>query len=169
MLSQFLLYDNVNQLDVYIYCLCLEPNPPSPPHLSRSSHSAELSSWAVQQLPTGYVFYTWQCMHGLTCLSVYSTLSFPPPCPQHLSLHLCLYSCPENMSIYTIFFWKESLTGCSNSSLPAQDADSGRYTSLWTLLQAGNTQALIIRGIHWSFGSEASQCCREGEIACNPR
>ena len=100
-------------------------------------------------------------MHGLTCLSVYSTLSFPPPCPQDLSLHLCLYSCPENMSIYTMFFWKESLTGCSNSSLPAQDANSGRYTSLWTLLQAGNTQALIIRGIHWSFGSEASVAEKE--------
>ena len=149
MLCQFLLYNNVNQLDVYIYCLCLEPNPTSPPHHSRSSQSIELSTCAIQQLPTGYLFYTWQCIHGVTYLFILPSSSHHH-CPQDLSLYLCLYSCPVP------FFWKESLTGCSNNSLPAQDANSGRYISVWILLQAGNTQALIIRGIHWSLGSEAS-------------
>ena len=44
MLCQFLLYNGVNELYVYIYPLCLGPPSPPPSHPSRSLQSTELSS-----------------------------------------------------------------------------------------------------------------------------
>ena len=46
----------------------------------------------------------WQYIYVNVTLSLCPTLSFPTtPCPQVHSLHFCLYSCPENRFISTIF------------------------------------------------------------------
>ena len=60
MLCQFLLYNNVNQLYVYIYLLPLEPPCHTPPsHPSRSSQSTRLSSLCYAAT-SHYLFYTKQ-------------------------------------------------------------------------------------------------------------
>ena len=84
------------------------PSPPAPSLLSLLpsllGHHRALS-WApcpAQQLATSYLFYTWWCIY------VSSTLPVCPPfpslqCPLVHSLHLCLYSCPANRLVCTIF------------------------------------------------------------------
>ena len=77
------------------------PSPIPQSHPSRIPLSTKLSSHATQQLPVAiYLFHTWQCMSVLFSSFVPPTPS--PLCPQ-VSLHLDLYSCPENMFIRTIF------------------------------------------------------------------
>ena len=54
-------YNEVNQLYVYLYPLSLGPSPP-PPHPTPLGHHRALS-WApcaIQQVPTSYLFYTWE-------------------------------------------------------------------------------------------------------------
>ena len=74
---------------------------PPPSHPSRLSQSTRLSSIIATShwLPV----YIWQCM-----FQCYSPSSFhpllAPRCPQACSLCGCLYSCPENRFISTIFF-----------------------------------------------------------------
>ena len=51
---------------IYIY-ICLLPHAPS--YLSRSSSRARLGFLCYQQVPTGYLFYTW------TYICVSATLS----------------------------------------------------------------------------------------------
>ena len=76
---------------VYMYI------PPSwtslPAHPFYPGHHRALSwaPWTLQQVPTGYLFYTWQCTH------INSNLPFTPSSP-HLCPHVCtlglhLYSC----------------------------------------------------------------------------
>ena len=102
----FLLFNEVNQLYVYIYALPHEP--PSHPHAishpSRSSQSTELSSLCCKLLvlPTSCLFYAWQCIYVSPNIPVDLTLPFPP-CPHICSLHLPLYSSPGNRSSSTIF------------------------------------------------------------------
>ena len=72
----FLLYNKVNQLYVYTHPLPLEPLPAS---CQPSSHH-RAPGWApcvVQQLPTSYLFYTWQHTCVNATLSICSTLPFP--------------------------------------------------------------------------------------------
>ena len=108
MLCQFLLYNKVNQLYVYIYpisppsCIFL---PPSLSHPSRSSQSIELISLcyaAASHQPSilPLVLYIRQC-YSLTS----SQLPLPPlpPCPQVRSLRLRLYSCPATRFITSTF------------------------------------------------------------------
>ena len=103
MLCQFLLYNEVNQLYVYLYPLPL--GPPSHPHHPTylGGHRApSCTPRAIQQFPTSYLFYTWQCIYVKLNLPVCPTLPFP--CCVHISaLHLRLCSCPTNSFICTIF------------------------------------------------------------------
>ena len=83
--------------------LDLPPTPtPNPTHLGH--HRAP--SWApcvIQQVPTSYLFYTWQCRYVNPNLSIHPTPPSLFPCPHIHSLQLRLYSCPANRFIYTIF------------------------------------------------------------------
>ena len=103
MLCWFLLYNNMNQLYVYIYPLPLEP-PSHPPtsHPSRISQSTKLSSLcciaASHQLSTLHmVVYICQCYSLNSSHSPFPAVSTSP------SLLLHLYSCPANRFICTIF------------------------------------------------------------------
>ena len=53
--------------------------------------------WVIQQIPIGYLSYTWYCK--FLCYSLHtSPLPSPllPPCPEVCSLCLFLHCCPEN-------------------------------------------------------------------------
>ena len=46
--------------------------------------------WVIQQIPSGYLFYIWQCMFPCT-FSIHPTLSFLPPHRVHKSvLYVCI-------------------------------------------------------------------------------
>ena len=101
MLFCFLLHTDVNQRYVCIY-----PSAPPLPSCwlpSRPSQSAELSSLGCQQAPSSCPFYTWQCIHVSSALSLGPTLSFLPGVGKSFSLCLHLYFCAANNFISTIF------------------------------------------------------------------
>ena len=93
--------------------ICIHKSPPFwvsllLSHLTLLSHH-RAPSWApydIQQPPTSYLF-THGSVYMSMLLSVHLLLSFTitHPCPnqQVHSLHLCLYSCPANRLIITIF------------------------------------------------------------------
>ena len=102
-LHESLLYNEVNQLYVYIYPL--PPGSPShpQPHPTPLGHH-RAPSWApcaMQELPTSFYF-----THGSVYMSIPISHFIPPspfpPCPKVHSLHLCLYSYPANRFISTI-------------------------------------------------------------------
>ena len=85
MLSEFLLYNDVNQLCVYMYIPSLMNLPPTSPHLAHPGHqSTTPSSLCLQQLPTSYPFYTQQCpdispnlpIHSTHTLCVHTSISY---------------------------------------------------------------------------------------------
>ena len=92
----------VNWPYVYICPLPLEPPSSPPPHPSTSSQHRAEPPVLYGSIPL-VIYLT----HGCVCISVLlSQLApplLPPLCPQARSLHLCLYSCPANRFIYTIF------------------------------------------------------------------
>ena len=74
-LCQFLLYNEVNQLYVYIYPLPLEPpSPPIPPRQVITEHRAELPV-LYSRFPLAICF-----THGSVCMSVLIS-QFVPPSP----------------------------------------------------------------------------------------
>ena len=90
MLCWFLLYNKVNQLQLHIYPLPLEPlcHPtryPSQP--SRSSQSTKLNS-LFYTAASHYIFYIWQCV--CMCACVYKCMCV---CAESLS-HVRLFSPP---------------------------------------------------------------------------
>ena len=105
-LCQFLLYNKVNQL--YVYILPISPPseaslPHSLSHFSRSSQGTELISLCYaatsHQLSILHlVVYICQC-----CSVTTSQPPLLPLCPQVCSLRLRLYSCPDTRFISTIF------------------------------------------------------------------
>ena len=101
---QFLLYNNMSRLNVYIYPFLLGP-PSQPPlcHPSRSSQSSELSSLSYIAASHSCLFHTWQCIYSVLLSHFIPSSSLSTPCPSVHSLHLQLYSCPTNRFICTIF------------------------------------------------------------------
>ena len=98
MLCQFLLYNKVTQIYVYISPLPLEPSSHWPPFQpSRSSPSTTLS-FPCFRFP--FLLYVQQCIYVDATLSTWPTLSFPQ-CPQVHAPLLHLYSCPANRLIST--------------------------------------------------------------------
>ena len=94
MQCQFLPYNNVNQLYVYIHGPSWTSSP-APAHRSESWLSAGLSSLCQQQLPTGYLLCTWQYTESTAALSVPLTLRSP--------LHpvsTCLFAKPASLFLY---------------------------------------------------------------------
>ena len=110
MLCQFLLYNNVNQLLVYIWPLPPEPSVHlhSPSRLSRSSQSTELSSLCYTAASHQYLFHMWWCSPSLSHLPLplLPTHLFPMsvslflPCKQFHLYHisrLCMYVLISNI------------------------------------------------------------------------
>ena len=117
MLYQFLLYNKVNRLYVYIDPYIPSrgsiPLPPSLSHPSRLSQSTKLISLcyavASHQLSVlQLVVYICQC-YSLTM----SQPPLPPRCPQVRSQHLHLYSCPTTRFMSTIFL--DSIYMCQHT------------------------------------------------------
>ena len=81
----------MNQLYAYVYPLLVElPSYPAlHSHPLRSSQSPELSSLCLQQLPTGYLFYTWKHIYFNAPLSIHPTLAFPL-CVYKSLLYICV-------------------------------------------------------------------------------
>ena len=104
MLCWFLLYNKVNLLYVYIYTFLLgPPSPlsPPPPIQVTTEHQAELLAPYNNLLPA--ICFTHSSVHMSSPVSQF----IPSPVPAHVHpsifLCLCLYSCPVDRSICTIF------------------------------------------------------------------
>ena len=108
MVCQFLLYNKVNQLYVYIYphipCLLRLPPPlPIPPLQVVTKHRADLPVLCscfplVSYFTFGSVYMSMPLSHFIPAYPS------PSPCPQVHSLRLCLYSCPAPRFFITFFF-----------------------------------------------------------------
>ena len=87
---------------VYIHPPLLSLSHPTSRPAPLGHHIAPgLSPCVIEQYPTSYLFYAWQRMcQGCFPSSFHSLLQL---CAQVHSLHLWLYSCPENRLISTIF------------------------------------------------------------------
>ena len=107
MLCQFLLYNKVNQLYVYIYphipsLLHFPPILPIPHLQVVTKHRADLPM-RCSCFPLA-IYFTLGSVYMSMLLSFCPSLPFPPLCPQVHSIRLCLYSCPAPRFIRTIFF-----------------------------------------------------------------
>ena len=98
MVCQFLLYNKVNQLYIYIYphvssLLHLPPTLPTPSLQVVTKHRVDLPVLCGCFLLASY--FTFGSVYMSMPLSHFIPVyPFPSPCPQVHSLHLCLYSCP---------------------------------------------------------------------------
>ena len=120
MVCQFLLYNKVNQLYVYLYphipfLLCLPLTLPIPPLQVVTKHRAELpvlcSCFPLDIYCTfGSVYMSMPLSHFIPAYPS------PSPCPQVHSLHLSLYSCPAPRFVRTIlFFLLDSIYICQHT------------------------------------------------------
>ena len=108
MVCQFLLYNQVNQLYVYIYpyissLLCLPPILSIPPLQVITKHRADLPvPWGCFPLA---IYFTFGRVYMSMPLSHFvPAYPSPSPCPPVHSLRLHLYSCPAPRFFRTIFF-----------------------------------------------------------------
>ena len=107
MLCQFLLYNKVNQLYVYMYphissLLHLRPTLPIPPLQLVTKHRADLPV-LCSCFPLA-IYFTFGSVYMSVLLSHFVPASpSPGSCPQVHSLHLRLYSCPATRLISTVF------------------------------------------------------------------
>ena len=108
MLSQFLLYNKVNQLYVYIY-----PHIPSLLHLPPTLHIPPLQVVTKHRADLPMLCSCFPLAIYFTFGSVYISMQLshfvpaypsPSPCLQVHSLHLHFYSCPAPRFIRTFFF-----------------------------------------------------------------
>ena len=104
MLEEFFLYNSESATCTYIsspFWSSLQNR-----HLTHVGHHRTLgwAACAMQQHPTSYPFYTWECIYVSAILSIHPTLSFPSQCPQVHLLCLHLYCYPANRFIRP-FFW----------------------------------------------------------------
>ena len=113
MLCQFLLYNKVNQLYVYIYphipsLLRLSPTLPLPPLQVVTKHRADLPVLCgCFPLAISFTFGSvYKCMPLSHFVPGYPS---PSICPQVHSLHLRLYSCPAPRFFRTFFFFLDSV------------------------------------------------------------
>ena len=110
MVCQFLLYNRVNQLYIYIYphipsLLRLPPTLPIPPLQVVTKHRADLPV-LCGCFPLAICF-TFGSVYKFMPLSHFIPAYLSPsPCPQVHSLHLCLYSCPAPRFVRTFFFFQ---------------------------------------------------------------
>ena len=84
MVCQFLLYNKVNQLYIYICPHISSPLnlPPSHPPYPTPPGGHKAPSWspcAMRLLPTSYLLYVWSCIYVHATLSLCPSLPFPLP------------------------------------------------------------------------------------------
>ena len=113
MLYQFLLYNKVSQLYVYIYphissLLHFSPTLPIPPLQVDTKHGADLPV-LCSCFPLA-IYYTFGSVYMSMPLS-HCVPAYPSPslCPQVHSLRLCLYSCPAYVLQNHFFFFLDSI------------------------------------------------------------
>ena len=109
MLCQFLLYNKVSQLYVYIYphipsLLCLPPTLPIPPLQVVTKHRADLPV-LCGCFPLAMCFTFGSVYMSMPLSHFIPDYTSPSPCPQVHSLCLRLYSCPAPRFFRTIFFY----------------------------------------------------------------
>ena len=108
MLCQFLLYNKVNELYIYIYphipsLLCLPHTLPIPPLQVVTKHRADLP--VLRGCFPLTIYFTFGSVYMSMPLSHFvPAYPSPFPCPQVHSLHLRLYSCPAPRFIEPVFF-----------------------------------------------------------------
>ena len=119
MLCQFLLYNKVNQLYVYIYpripsLLCLPPTLPIPPLQVVKKHRADLSmTCSCFQLA---IQFTFDGVYLSMLLSHFvPAYPSPSPSPQVHSLRLRLYSYWAPRFFRTFFFFLASIYICQHT------------------------------------------------------
>ena len=110
MVCQFLLYNKVNLLYIYLYphipsLLSLPPTLPFPPLQVDTKHGADLPV-LCSCFPLA-IYFTF----GSVCMSMplshfIPAYPSPSPCPQVHSPRLHLYSCPAPRFIRTVFFFQ---------------------------------------------------------------
>ena len=117
LLCQFLMYNKVNQLYVYLYpisppsCFSL---PPSLSHPSRWSQSTKMISMCYAAA-SHQLFYIWQCIYVNATLSLCPSLPFPLPVsssPFSTSASLFL-SCPQVHQNHLLFL--DSMYMCQHT------------------------------------------------------
>ena len=95
MVCQFLLYNKVNQLYIYIHphissLLRLPPSHPPYPTPLGGHKAPSRSPCAMQLPPTSYLFYIWQCIYVHATLTS-SQLTLPPPRVLKSILYVCVF------------------------------------------------------------------------------
>ena len=118
MLCQFLLYNKVNQLYIYIYphipcLLCLPPTLPIPPLQVVTKHRAYLPV-LCSCFPLGICFTFGRVYMSMPLSQFVPAHPSPSPCPQVHSVRLHLYSCPAPRFFRTIFFFLGSIYMCQH-------------------------------------------------------
>ena len=120
MVCQFLLYNKVNQLYIYIYphipSLLRLPPPTIPPLQVVTKHQADLPV-LCSCFPLA-IYFTFGSVYMSMPLSDFvPAYPSPSPCPQVHSLCLHLYSCPAPRFIRTIFsfFFLDSIYMCQHT------------------------------------------------------
>ena len=109
MLCQFLLYNKVNQLYIYIYphissLLCLPPTLPIPRLQVDTKHRADLPV-LCGCFPLAICFTFGSVYMSMLLSHFVPAYPYPSPCPQVHSLRLRLYSCPAPRFLRTIFLY----------------------------------------------------------------
>ena len=119
MLCQFLLYNKVNQLCIYVYphmssLLCLPPTLPIPPLQVVTKHQADLPV-LCGCFPLA-IYFTFGSVYMSVPLSHFIPV-YPSPslCPQVHSLRLRHYSCPAPRFFRTIFFFLDFICMCQHT------------------------------------------------------
>ena len=119
MVCQFLLYNKVNQLYIYIYphissLLCLPPTLPIPPLQVVTKHRADLPVLRgcfplASYFTFGSVYMSMPLSHFVPAYPS------PSPCPQVHAVRLHLYSCPAPRFFRTFFFSLDSMYMCQHT------------------------------------------------------
>ena len=121
MVCQFLLYNKVNQLYIYIClhisssCVSLPPTLPIPPLQVVTKHRADLPVLCgcfplAIYFTSGSVYMSMPLSHFVT------TYPSPSPCPQvHSLVGLCLYSRLTPRFFMSIFFFLDSIHMCQHT------------------------------------------------------
>ena len=119
MVCQFLLYNKVNQLYIYLYphisfLLCLPPILPIPPLQGVTKHRADLPV-LCGCFPLAIYFTFGSIYKSIPVSHFVPAYPYFSRCPQVHSLHLCLYSCPAPRFLIATFFFLDSIYVCQHT------------------------------------------------------
>ena len=81
---------------------CLPHAPPTPPGHHRAWNWAPCG---IQKIPTSYLFYTWQCIHVNSTLSIHPAILSPTLYPHIFSLCLYLLICLHHVAKHWLLYY----------------------------------------------------------------